>query len=617
MISAVLKVTEARPIASRLDDVPKWVWWLLALTLVALRSWFATGTGLFGNFGDSDDATRLIQVREFMASWNWFDTTTMKMGGDAGMLSHWSRLVDLPLALLIGGFNLVMPLDDAERLTHIVWPVSLLGALLWVMYRTTASVAGEIAGRLTLLLTIITPYAVYQFSIGRIDHHNVMIAATVSATLLIWANPQRTDLWRIAGVLLGLALAVGYEALAPAVALGIFIAIWGLLDRRAAEPAGAFAVALALTFALAFVATTAPSRWMDIRCDAISLNMVALILFSTSGLAIAVGPGRDWTLSRRLAIVAAMGAAGIVAFGMLEPKCLAGPEGQLPPLLGEVWLNHVAEGQSVVSELFRRDLNPSLGLLVFFLLALGVLARQTWENRTPANLFLFATVTVFVGLTCWQNKFSPYASFLSLVPVAIMISRLRGTADVSAATIRLAVIVFASQSSLLAASEALDTAIGRPKLITDAMKTGAAECSKRAAIRDLEDLPPGLVAAHIDMTAYIAALTHHRVLAAPYHRIGNAIIANYQIFSAHDAAAAAAVLKRENVNYVVICDGLDGPSASAKNWKGTLRADLVRGAAPNYLKPVTLPNPNSILHVWKVDRAALNLQPLAAAASVR
>ena len=60
MISAVLKVTEARPIASRLDDVPKWVWWLLALTLVALRSWFATGTGLFGNFGDSDDATRLI-----------------------------------------------------------------------------------------------------------------------------------------------------------------------------------------------------------------------------------------------------------------------------------------------------------------------------------------------------------------------------------------------------------------------------------------------------------------------------------------------------------------------------------------------------------------------------
>ena len=150
MISAVLKVTEARTIASRLDDVPKWVWWLLALTLVALRSWFATGTGLFGNFGDSDDATRLIQVREFMASWNWFDTTTMKMGGDAGMLSHWSRLVDLPLALLIGGFNLVMPLDDAERLTHIVWPVSLLGALLWVMYRTTASVAGEIAGRLTL-----------------------------------------------------------------------------------------------------------------------------------------------------------------------------------------------------------------------------------------------------------------------------------------------------------------------------------------------------------------------------------------------------------------------------------------------------------------------------------
>jgi hypothetical protein len=51
-----------------------------------------------------------------------------------------------------------------------------------------------------------------------------MIAATVSAALLMWSFPRRADLWRIAGILTGLALAVGYEALAPAVALG-----WRLL----------------------------------------------------------------------------------------------------------------------------------------------------------------------------------------------------------------------------------------------------------------------------------------------------------------------------------------------------------------------------------------------------
>ena len=97
----------------------------------------------FGNLGDPDDATRLIQVREFMASGHWFDTTTMKIGGDAGMLSHWSRLIDLPLATLIATFSLVMPAESAERLTHIVWPVTLLGAVLSVVYRSAATVAGK------------------------------------------------------------------------------------------------------------------------------------------------------------------------------------------------------------------------------------------------------------------------------------------------------------------------------------------------------------------------------------------------------------------------------------------------------------------------------------------
>jgi hypothetical protein len=615
MISAALKATEARSLTSRIADVPNWAWWLLALSFIAIKSWSVGGTGVFGNLGDSDDATRLIQVRELLASGHWFDTTTMKLGGNAGMLSHWSRLIDLPLATLIAGFSLVMPVRSAEWLTHIVWPVSLLGALLWIVYRTTAKVAGESAGRMALLLAVMSPFAYYQFAVGRIDHHNVMIAAAVSAVLLIWSNPQRADVWRIAGVLTGIAVAVGYEALAPAVAIGAFVALWGLLDRRAAEPAAAFATALALTFGLAFVATIAPSRWMDIRCDAISLNMVALVLFGTSGVAIAVGPGRNWPMAGRLAVIAAAAGVGLAIFGMLEPKCLAGPKGQLPPLLTKVWLDNVAENSSILSELVSGDLDQSLGLTLFYLIGLGAVTQQAWKSRTPADIFLLAASAAFTAFACWQYKFMSYASFLAIVPIAIAISRLGGLAEVSATTVRFAALVLASQSLLLAASGALDNAIGRPKIITEDMRTDADACAKPAAMHDLADLPSGLVAAHIDIGAYIAALTHHRALAAPYHRIANTIIANNEIFAAHDPAAAAAILQRENVDYIVICRGLDGPSASSQVWKGSLRTALVKGDPPKYLTPVPLSNPDSLFRVWKVDRTALNLQPSAAAAS--
>jgi hypothetical protein len=281
-----------------------------------------------------------------------------------------------------------------------------------------------------------------------------------------------------------------------------------------------------------------------------------------------------------------------------------------------VWLDNVAENASFVSQLVSGDVDQSLGLLAFYLIGLAALAHQTWKSRAPADMFLLAASAAFTAFACWQYKFMSYASYLAIVPVAIAISRLGGFAEISATTVRFAAIILSSQSLLLAASGGVDDVLGRPKIITEGMRTDANACAKPAAMRDLADLPPGLVAAHIDIGAYIAVLTQHRALAAPYHRIANAIIANHQIFSARDPASAAAILKRENVDYVVVCRGLDGPSASSQVWKGTLRTDLVKGVPPKYLTPVPLSNPDSILRVWKVDRAALNLQPSAAAASV-
>ncbi len=617
MISAAIRASGLKTSASRLLAMPPWIWWFLALAFIGVKSWLSSGGGIYGNLGDSDDLTRLIQVRELMASGNWFDTTTMKVGGDAGMLSHWSRLIDLPLAMLIWLFSLVMPVDDAERLTHAVWPLSLLAGLLWVTFRCVRSVGGDRAAGIVMVLTALSPFAWYQFSVGRIDHHNAMIAATVSAALLMWSRPQRIDHWLIAGALTGLALAIGYEALAPAVALGILATLWALLDKRTERAAGAFAFSLALVFALSFVATTAPSHWMDIHCDAISLNMVVLVSFGVAGLLVAVGPGSRWPLSGRLAVIAAFTAVGIAGFGVLEPKCLAGPEGQLPALLSTVWLDKVAEGESPLARIFRGSFTEPLALIVFFALSLVAQWRELWKTSTLADIFLFAILVIFVGLAFWQYKYVPYASCIALVPIAIAISRLEGIGQISAPTVRLVALVLANQSVLLLLAGGVDQVIGAPKAVAAAQDADAGACSKPHSIRDLADLPPGLFASHIDMGAYIAGLTHHRALSAPYHRIANAIIANYEIFSARDPQSAAIVLKQQHVDYIVICRGLDVPASTTPEWKGTLRADLVNGKAPGYLVPVPLPNPHSLYHVWKVDRAALNLLPSKAAASTQ
>ena len=89
----------------------------------------------------------------------------------------------------------------------------------------------------------------------------------------------------------------------------------------------------------------------------------------------------------------------------------------------------------------------------------------------------------------------------------------------------------------------------------------------------------------------------------------NAIITNHHIFAAHSAAEAARLIARENIDYVVTCKGLDDPFVADPEWRGTLRADLVGGKAPDFLEPVALANPHSLLSVWRVKRDKLNLQP--------
>ena len=609
MIAAVLKAADAAGLRLHSRAMPVWGWWLLALTAIALRTWVKTGTGLDGYLGDSDDATRLIQVREFMGAAPWFDTTTMTMGGTSGMLSHWSRLIDLPLAAMLWTFGVVMPAETAEILVRALWPIMVLAPVLFVLFRTTSDMAGVHAGGFALLLAVLCPLALYQFDAGRIDHHNVMIAATVSAALLMWAHTGDARAWRIAGALCGLALAIGYEALAPAAALAVFAALWGLFDRDAANAARAFTLALMATLALTFVLTISPSRWLDVRCDALSLNLVALVCFGGGGLMLALGRGRDWALWRRFAAVGVATAMGGAVFGVLEPKCLAGPMGQLPLSLKPIWLDLVAESRSIIADFFSGDFEQSLGILAFFAIGIGLQFRQLRLSRAKSDAFLLAVILAFALFACWQYKYMSYASFVMLPPMAIAILRLNGCGDVSAPTIRFAAAVMMSQGVLLAGSEAVEAALATPKLITKEIRADAEACSKSDAIRELASLPPGLISAHIDIGAYIAALTPHRVLSAPYHRIPDAIFANHTLLASRSDAVARATIAREGVDYVVTCRGLDDPFVSDEAWKGSLRANLVANQAPAYLTPVTLANRDSIFRVWRVDRDKLNPQP--------
>jgi hypothetical protein len=564
---------------------------MAAISAIAL---FKGAGGLSVSLGDADDAARLLQVREFIAGAPWFDTFTARMGGDAGMQSHWSRLIDLPIASLLIFLQLFLSADQAETFVRAVWPLMTLAPLTYVVVWSAHQRGGATAAAVSALLMVLAPLAQYQFIIGRIDHHGVMIAATVGAAALLFAHSQSIRVWQVAGALCAVALAIGYEALAPVAIICGSVGVWGLAVAAARARVQNFTAAFIGLFAIFFVATTAPSRWFDVYCDAISLNMAALALIGGGGLIFALGPGQRLSAPLRLGVLGAFLAVGAATFGAIEPKCLAGPMGQLPAELKTVWLN--------LRDFFQGDLRQSLGLLVFFGAGAATAWRLSRSSKAPEDFFLLATVSGFAALACWQYKYMSYASFICIIPIALFIAKLERIGELSAATVRLGAAVVVSQSVLLMASENINLAIGKSSVVTAEKRAAADACSETQPIGDLAHLAPGLIAAHIDIGAFIPVLTHHRALSAPYHRIPDAILANHHILESRNDEDARRLLQQHRVDYVVTCDGLDKPFADSAKRIGTLRSRLIAGDAPKFLTRVPLPNSSSIFSVWKVER---------------
>lgn len=609
MTTGVLPSANTAPRTVHWSAMPAWTWCGLALGVIALKAWFTTGQGMDDFLGDMDDAARLVQVRAFMAGAPWFDTTTFTMGGAGGMLSHWSRLIDLPIAMLIWCAGLFVPVAQAELFARAVWPMMVLAPLLSVLLKTVTDTAGEQAGRIALALAMLCPLGIYQFDVGRIDHHNVMIATTVSAAVMMWAYPRSGGAWLWSGGLCGLALTIGFESLAPVAALAIFAALWGLFDRAQARQAQLFTGALMAAIAGGFLLSIPPSRWFAIHCDAISLNIVSLALMAGAGLIAALSAGRAWSWQARMGVSALAAGTGLVIYARLNPVCLAGPMGELPAALKPIWLDYVAETRSIAADFLSGRIEQSLGLIAYFVAALAAQVSNFRHSPTRGNVFLLAALGAFIALACWQYKYLSYASFLAVAPLACWISGLRGTASVGPKVTQVLAAITVSQASLIGVSSLIQKAIAAPVIMSEGIRVGAEACETNSAVADLNVLPPGLIAARIDLGAYIIAETPHRVLSAPYHRIAGAIIANHHIFAARTPDEARKVLEREKIDYVVTCKGLDDPFVDSDDWKGTLRADLVHGKAPAYLEPVALANPATLFSVWRVNRAKLNPQP--------
>jgi hypothetical protein len=565
--------------------------WLLLLLQLLIQYWPETAVTL----NDSDDAMRLVQVREFLAGHGWFDLHMARVQPPIGYDPHWSRLIDAGLAGLFILFHQVFDTALAERLMRVTWP------LLWLLPTIVggAAIAWRMAGReaaaVVLLFAIVGLPAWQQFKPGRIDHHNVQIALvllTVAAT--VWA-----DRWRwagiAAGVLTGLGFTIGFEGAHLLALCGVVLALRFVLGEGAARQLRDYGIAVAASTSVGFVLSVAPKHWMLTTCDAIAINTVLPTVVGGCGLALATiwsSHGR----SVRLALVGVAAALAVATFALAEPRCLGGPYAMVDPQVKPIWLAHVREMQPLLS-VFAKSPVTAVGIVAFpgvAVIAVAVLAWRSDMRRDPAFLTAAAALLMAFATTFAAIKGFSYAMWLSMPLVAVLALRLFAALHLKTLLPRFLAGLLLTPVTLSASAIGIAAAAGLDH--GNAPHRGV--CLKNASYAAFNRLPPGLVATDIDFGPFLLALTPHSVLAAPYHRLSGGIVAAHDIF-ALPLEQGRRLIDQWHVTYIAVCRdwtpvGMNGPERDASLW-GRLHAD----ALPDWLTREPLPRgtPFSIYRV--------------------
>ncbi|HEX8300665.1 hypothetical protein [Sphingomonas sp.] len=564
----------------------------LVLTLVSIRGiahlWFP----------DPDDAMRLLQVRDWLAGQSWWDVSQHRLwGGNFAM--HWSRLVDLPLALVMIIFKPLVGAWWAERIALAGVPLATLLIVIALGAELTRRVAGIERAKMAVLLAPLSVPLVYQLRPMRIDHHGWQVALAVAAVVALLGKPNARS-----GVLAGLALAalltVSLEGLPiTAAILGVMLLAW-VFDSTRREQAVAALAMLVAGVSVLHVAMRGPAI-MASACDAVAPVWIAALAVGALGACAAMFVPRTGILPR-LAMLAAAGAAALAVLVVNAPLCAKGPFGTLDPLVYNLWYRNVSEGLPLWDQVLPWALMtisfPIVGLIG------GALAWRASEGEDRARwTMMLALAGLSFALSILIIRTGATANALALPGGAwllhALLTRARAVPGIPLRTLATAGAFLAATPGLIASA-----LFGMPVSATTPADTQIAvmsvpPCYQGREIADLAALPKSRLFAPLDATPNLLAWTPHSAIGSGYHRNSESIRRVLATFLGTPEAARASVMA-SGAAYVVGCPGANETEIYKSAAPQGFWARLERGDRFAWLQPVKIPG--SPVLVWKVIR---------------
>jgi hypothetical protein len=536
---------------------------LIAITFVVTAAIYIIKTVTGGKdiplINDTDDAMRLVEVRDLLNGQGWYDTMQYRLNVPFGADMHWSRLVDAPIAGLIWVLKPLLG-DNAELAAAYIWPLLLLAVLLWL----AALVSKELAGREAVLpgvvLTAVSTITLGEFSPGRFDHHSVQVLLALATALCALKALQQPRYGLGAALCASAAIAVGVEALPVAVAAIAAFGLMWVIEHHRAVALRWFGIGLIGSSILLTLALVSPDRWFAVYCDANSI--VYVTLFVSAGLLltlISLLPlNTPWA---RLGAGVVCGGIVVALFALLFPDCLKGPYAALDPWLVKNWLSEIDEARPLLYLLFNDPVylaGTGIPVLLGSIFVANRLVSTRGEERWRWLVYgLFLLLAALIMLL--QIRATRTATILALPAGAALVALVRSyylerqkllpALGLIGSWLGFSGIILALSTSML-----MDAMPGKAQPVAANTDDGQS-CRSPEAFTALAKLPATAVMTPVDLGAHVLLFNLHSVVAAPYHRNQDGVRDAFRFFN-DPIDEARQILTARNISLVVICPGL-------------------------------------------------------------
>jgi hypothetical protein len=111
-------------------------------------------------------------------------------------------------------------------------------------------------------------------------------------------------------------------------------------------------------------------------------------------------------------------------------------------------------------------------------------------------------------------------------------------------------------------------------------------------------MPATTIFTFADLGPRLITVTHHKAVAGPYHRNGDAILDVYHAF-AGSPESARAIMLRHGATLLMTCPNMSEATVHRAQHKNGFYARLAKGETFDWLTPVPMPKGSPLL-VWRI-----------------